>query len=76
MQQFLSTEAIFIGLLLIAALVAIVVRRLRIPYTVALVVAGLLIATLSPTKFTLTPELISGSLRPTPHLRGRLPLKL
>ncbi|HVN52898.1 MAG TPA: Na+/H+ antiporter [Anaerolineaceae bacterium] len=58
MQQFLSTEAVFIGLLLVAALVAIVVRRLQVPYTVALVLAGLLLATLSPTKFALTPELI------------------
>lgn len=58
MQQFLTTETLIIGLLLIASLVAIAVRRLHIPYTVALVVVGLLLTTLSPVKFELTPELI------------------
>lgn len=41
METFLSTETLIIELLLIATLVAIVVRRLRVPYTVALVVVGL-----------------------------------
>ena len=60
MDQFLSTETLIIELLLVASLVAIGVRRLRIPYTVALVVVGLLLAALTPTKFTLTSELILG----------------
>jgi CPA1 family monovalent cation:H+ antiporter len=34
---------LWVGLLGLAALVAIVVRRLRVPYTVALVIAGLLV---------------------------------
>lgn len=58
MEKFLSTETLIIGLLLIASLVAIAVRRFRIPYTVALVVVGLLITFRSPIEFELTPELI------------------
>ena len=58
MEQFLSTETLIILLLLVVSLVAMAVRRLRIPYTVALVVAGLLIAFQSPLKIELTPELI------------------
>jgi CPA1 family monovalent cation:H+ antiporter len=58
MNQFLTTETLIIELLLIVAIVAIIVRRLRVPYTVALVVAGLLITFQSTFKFELTPELI------------------
>jgi CPA1 family monovalent cation:H+ antiporter len=58
MQQFLATETLIIELLLIVSIVAIAVRRLRIPYTVALVIAGLLITFQSAIKFELTPELI------------------
>ena len=58
MEQFLSTETLIIALLLVAALVAIAVRRLRLPYTVGLVIAGLLITFQRPVEFTLTPELI------------------
>jgi CPA1 family monovalent cation:H+ antiporter len=58
MERFLSTETLIIELLLIASLVAIAVRRLRIPYSVALVVVGLLLTTQSPVEINLTPELI------------------
>ena len=58
MGTFLSTETLIIELLLIASLVAIAVQRLRIPYTVALVVVGLLITFQSPVQISLTPELI------------------
>ncbi len=58
MEQFLNTETLIIELLLIASLVAIIVRRLHIPYTVALVVVGLLLTVQSDVKFELTPELI------------------
>lgn len=58
MEQFLSTESLIIELLLIVSIVAIVVRRLRIPYTVALVIVGLLITFQSAFTFELTPELI------------------
>jgi len=58
MEQFLSTETLIIGLLLVVSLVAMAVRRFRVPYTVALVVAGLLITSRSPADVNLTPELI------------------
>ena len=47
-----------IELLLVASLVTIAVRRLRIPYTVALVLVGLLITFQQPIELDLTPELI------------------
>ena len=58
MEQFLATETLIIELLLIVSLVALVVRRLRIPYTVALVVVGLLITFQKKSEISLTPELI------------------
>ena len=58
MENFLATETLIIELLLIVSLVALAVRRLRIPYTVALVVVGLLITFQQPLDFELTPELI------------------
>ena len=58
MDQFLTTESLIIELLLIVSVVAIVVRRLRIPYTVALVVVGFLLTFQTTFKFELTPELI------------------
>jgi Na+:H+ antiporter len=58
MADFLATETLIIGLLLIVSLVAIAVQRLRIPYTVALVIAGLVITVGQPLDFQLTPELI------------------
>ncbi len=54
----MATETIIIELLLIVSLVALVVRRLRIPYTVALVIVGLLITFQKPLEIELTPELI------------------
>jgi CPA1 family monovalent cation:H+ antiporter len=57
-EHFLNTEALIIELLFVIALVAIAVRRLRMPYTVALVIAGLLITLRQPVEFSLTPELI------------------
>ena len=58
MERFLQAETLFIELLLVVTLVAILVRRLRVPYTVALVVVGLLITFQSPLEIELTPELI------------------
>jgi Na+:H+ antiporter len=58
MEQFLATETLIIELLLIVSLVAIAVRRLRVPYTVALVIVGLLITFQQPMQIDLTPELI------------------
>lgn len=64
MEAFLSTEMLVIELLLIVSLVAIAVRRLRVPYTVALVVVGLLLTTQQPLDLSLTPELILALLVP------------
>src|SRR5574337_936812 len=58
MEEFLTTETLIIELLLIVSLVAIVVRQLRVPYTVALVVVGLLITFQQHLQIDLTPELI------------------
>ncbi len=58
MDRFLATETLIIELLLVVSLVAIVVRRLRVPYTVALVLAGLFITFGEDTSMSLTPELI------------------
>ncbi len=58
MDTFLSTETLIIELLLVVAVVAVVVRRLPVPYTVALVVVGLLITAGRPVAIDLTPQLI------------------
>ncbi len=64
MESFLSTETLIIELLLLVSLVAIGVRRLRIPYTAALVVVGLALTTLQPLRLSLTPNLILALLVP------------
>jgi len=58
MERFIATETLVIELLLVVSLVAIFVRRLRIPYTVALVIVGLLITIQQPLELSITPELI------------------
>jgi CPA1 family monovalent cation:H+ antiporter len=58
MENFLQTETIFIELLLIASLVATVVQRIRLPYTVALVLVGLALTFQGTIQFDVTPELI------------------
>lgn len=40
MENFLTIEALVIVLVLVATLVAIAVRRIRLPYTVSLVLVG------------------------------------
>ncbi len=55
MFSFMHTEAVFILLFVVATTVAIASRRLRIPYTVALVIAGLVLGwlqVLSPPHLT------------------------
>ena len=64
MENFLTTETLIIELLLIVSLVAIAVRRLRVPYTVALVVVGLLVTAQQPFDLALTPEVILALLVP------------
>jgi CPA1 family monovalent cation:H+ antiporter len=57
MEQFLATEALVIRMLLMASLVAMLGRRLRVPHTIALVVAGLLTFG-QAARIEMTPELI------------------
>ena len=58
MSEFLIIESIVVALVLVTTLVAIVARRLRLPYTVSLVVIGLLIAIPTTLKLEATPDLI------------------
>ena len=58
MEEFLTIEALVIVLLLVASLVAIAVRRIRLPYTVGLVLVGLFISAQRPVAVEVTPELI------------------
>jgi len=64
MEQFLQTQTLVIVLLLVVSLVAIAVRRFRLPYTVVLVLVGLAIAFLQPVAIEVTPELILALLIP------------
>ena len=64
MDRFISTETLIIELLLVASLVAILVRRLRVPYTVVLVLVGLVLTLQQPLELSLTPELILALLVP------------
>jgi CPA1 family monovalent cation:H+ antiporter len=58
MEQFLSAETLIIELLLVVTVVAIAVRRLNVPYTVALVLVGLVLTFQHSIKVELTPQLI------------------
>lgn len=58
MTEFLTVEAIVVVLGLVTTLVAIIARRRRLPYTVSLVVVGLLIAIPTGLELEATPELI------------------
>ena len=57
-EEFLAAETLVIILLLVASVVAIVVRRIRLPYTVALVLVGLVITFREEIALEVTPELI------------------
>jgi len=64
-----------LGLLVLAMLVAIVARRLALPYTVGLAVTGGLVASFSPVKgVALTPELIYDVILPPLLFEGALKL--
>lgn len=58
MQEFQAVEALVILLVVLAMLVAIAVRRVRLPYTVSLVLVGLLISAWRPVDVQVTPTLI------------------
>ena len=76
MDQFQSTQTLVIGLLLVVSLVAIAVRRLQVPYTVALVVVGLLLTARSTVTIELTPELILALFVPPLIFEGAFHLSL
>ena len=58
MNSLITAEVIIVLLVAVATLVAIVVRRVRLPYTVSLVLVGVLIAVWRPITFEVTPEII------------------
>lgn len=58
MTELLQTETLILEMLLIVSVVALAVRRFRIPYTVALVLAGVALSFRSPIRMNLTSELI------------------
>lgn len=58
MSSLISAEIIIVVLMLVATVVAILIRRVRLPYTVSLVLVGLLIAAWRPVTVAVTPELI------------------
>lgn len=64
MTDLVEIELIILGMLLITSIVSIVVRRVRIPYTVALVLVGVLLSLRPPVEVVLTSELILGIFLP------------
>jgi CPA1 family monovalent cation:H+ antiporter len=58
MDELVQIELLILELLLIVSIVAVAVRHFRIPYTVALVLAGLALSLNSPLGIELTPSLI------------------
>jgi CPA1 family monovalent cation:H+ antiporter len=62
--NFLFLEEAFVVLLLIASAVAIIARRLRIPYTVGLVLFGLALGLLTAQEIQISPQLILALLVP------------
>ncbi len=63
-QNFLLVEEAIIILLLVASVVAVVAKRIKIPYTVGLVLMGLAMGLLSEQKFEISPQLILALLVP------------
>ncbi len=57
-ESILSTETTVIAILIVVSLVAIVVRRVQVPYTVALVLAGLALSMQGILRVEMTPELV------------------
>ena len=58
MEEFLAAQTIIVLLVVVATLVAIAGRRIGLPYTVSLVVVGLVISIWRPLDIEITPELI------------------
>ena len=63
-EQLILIEEVVIGLLFIAALVGIIAKRLRLPYTVGLVLMGLALAFQGEFEVSITPNLILALLVP------------
>ena len=63
-ENIIFVEQIIVILLLIASMVGVVARRLRLPYTVGLVLIGLLLGVLSPTVIKISPQIILALLVP------------
>ncbi len=63
-ENIIFIEQVGIILLLIASVVGIVTRRLRLPYTVGLVLIGLVLSLLSPTVIKISPQIILALLVP------------
>jgi CPA1 family monovalent cation:H+ antiporter len=76
MDRFLQVETLYIELLLVVSLVAIAVRRLRVPYVVALVLVGLPISLQGVAAVELTPELILALFLPPLVFEAALRLNL
>jgi CPA1 family monovalent cation:H+ antiporter len=57
-ESIIFIEEIIVILLLIASAVAVAARRLRVPYTVGLVIIGLFITLLNPQKVEFAPQII------------------
>ena len=57
-EEIIFIEEVMVVLLLIASGVAVAARRLRVPYTVGLVIIGLVITLLNPQKVEFTPQII------------------
>jgi CPA1 family monovalent cation:H+ antiporter len=60
----LGTIELVVALLGALTLVALVVRRVRLPLSVALVVFGLIVAAFAPSRITVTPDLVLVALLP------------
>ena len=75
-SELIQQEIGFLVLLTIAALVAIVIRRIRIPYTVALVLVGLLLSFIpNPFQFDVSSDLILAILVPPLLFEATLQIK-
>src|SRR5512143_3721031 len=63
-ENIIFLEEVIVILLLIASVVGIVARRLRLPYTVGLVLIGLVLSLLSPNAIRISPQIILALLVP------------
>ena len=75
-ETFILIEEVIVLLLFIAALVGIVARRFRVPYTLGLVVIGLLITLLPQVDVSIQPTLIFALLIPPIVFEGAFHLNI